>query len=183
MSNITLAMDGVEGAVRSALMATGADAATATRYAHYVGAMHEEIFRSPELREALESARTLYEGGSKVATGTAHLRRATELGHLAAVARYGTYAYSGAAGVLSVFHDRFSALAKQQGIPLNECAMAISKVALTAAAAGAAAVPTGGLSLIVLAFALLEQAKQGMAVYDACKPTAPAAGALQVRRH
>jgi len=71
-----------------------------------------------------------------------------------------------AAGVLSVFHDRFSAIAKQNNIELNACAMAISKVALNAAVA--ATVATTGVGLVVAALTLLEQAKDTMAMYEVC---------------
>jgi hypothetical protein len=71
-----------------------------------------------------------------------------------------------AAGVLAVFHDRFTVFAKENKIELNECSMAISKLALNAAAA--AAVGTTGVGLVVAALALLAQAKDTMAMYEVC---------------
>lgn len=68
--------------------------------------------------------------------------------------RLPAHGVSGGAGVLQVFLNRFQVFAKSQGIELNECALAVSALALDIAAAGVgsvASVSGVGIGLLVLA--------------------------------
>jgi hypothetical protein len=70
---------------------------------------------------------------------------------------------------LQVFVDRFEKLAETQGIELNDCSMAVVKVALDIAAAGVGSVTAlSGFGLVVAGVAVLETAKDGYALGQVC---------------
>lgn len=74
---------------------------------------------------------------------------------------------SGGASVLGVFVDRFGAMAKKDGIEVNEMALALTKVLLDIAGAGTATVAsafTGPVGILLLSVALINTFSDSLAL-------------------
>lgn len=128
--------------VHSMLVKSGMEDRKAWGYGAFCQEIYNHIQSNPQLQQALKGyqylkdGKEVYEGSAKVAKAENYLQNARDLGLTSAKAGLRNYRAAGAAGVLNVFVDRFEAMAKSQGIELNECSLAVTKVSLSIATAG-----------------------------------------------
>lgn len=133
--------------ILAALRSNGVEETTAARYAAVCTEMYRHICANPEVAETLKAAKDAYElrdGGQKAVTGSRYLTRSRAMGLTSAQNGFRSYGARGGAGVLRVFADYFETFARSQGIALNDCALAMSKLTLSLAgmSLGAVTAPT-----------------------------------------
>jgi hypothetical protein len=128
--------------------------------------MSDYIDKHPDVRKALSDgfdAHDVYYG-AKAAIGSAGYT-----GNLNRLIK--SYGMSGGASVLGVFVNRFDALAKSQGIELNECALTVAKVATDIGGAGIGAVSSvTGWGLLFLAVSVVSTLQDSYSLPGACFP-------------
>jgi hypothetical protein len=158
--------------VASKLQAAGVDKSTANLWSFYAQEIYGYIERHKEVVERLKKvkdAKDVWDGSRQALASSRYLDRAKELGLQSATNGLRSYGAGGGADVLAVFVDHFEQLAKQQGIPLNDCSMQITKVALDIATAGAGSVfALSGFGLVVAGLAVIATAKDSYALGQAC---------------
>jgi len=110
-----------------------------------------------------------YDDARRVFTGTRHMRRASGLASLPVSSRYGAYSWRAANGVFAAFLSHAAPFAKSQGVELEECSLAISRLSLAVIGAGTGAVslPTG-FGAILLLLAVKEAFESGKALGEHC---------------
>ena len=155
-----------KSALHAQLKGDGFDNQEAVKLNVYLGQMYSYIQDHPSLLKALKDtldAHDVYKG-SKAAIGAAPY-----VGSLNAMIY--NYGLSGGASVLGVFVDRFGALAKSQGIKLNECALSVAKVATDIGGAGVGAVTSvSGLGVLLLAVGIVSTFQDSKSLVKACSP-------------
>jgi hypothetical protein len=158
--------------VRATLMRTGLTPEAATSYAVFCMDIYRYILQHPKTAAAIKGAKDTYDvfdNSQKAFKAAGYIERGAAVGLTSAAAGFKAYGASGGAGVLQVFVDRFEKLAETQGIELNDCSMAVVKVALDIAAAGVGSVTAlSGFGLVVAGVAVLETAKDGYALGQVC---------------
>lgn len=167
---------GLAATVKSSLVAAGVGELVAVKVAALCGEIDRFLRDNPELvevAEALEESYGLYSGGKQAAAGARYLGNARRLGLGAGRAAHGfrSYSASGGAAVLQVFVERFQAYAKSQGLELNDCAMAVSKLSLSIVAAGTGSVTAlsgvGAVFALAAAFSTFDSAREAVAACGA----------------
>jgi hypothetical protein len=140
-----------DATLTSQLETVGLSRGNAANQAWFLAAMHDFIKKHPDVEAALVGTKDGYEvyEGAKIAVKTA--------GYTGSLNRLVRDAgASGGASVLGVFVDRFSSLAKNQGIELNECALSVAKVATDIGGAGVGSVTSvSGVGLVLLGVSVL----------------------------
>jgi hypothetical protein len=144
---------GIFDAAINALRRAGLDDVTGKKYAFFAVEIYAKVSDDSKLQSALLTyqMRTHYNavdddpklkvaiGAVDLVTGTAKARaalsyadRARALSLDESASRFAAKGAEGAGGAIAAFVDCFSGLAKSLGIGMNECALAITKVALDA---------------------------------------------------
>ena len=122
-----------------------------------------DIFKKhPEVEEALKygkDAYDVYDSAQKAVKASGYT------GSLNALVR--DYGASGGASVLGVFVDRFAALARYEGIELNECALSVAKVA---ADIGGAVSLVSGFGVLLLGASIVATFQDSYSLARACPP-------------
>lgn len=136
----------------------------AAKYSSYLQDMSDYIQKHPDLQTALKGTKDSYDvyKGAKAAKVAAGYT-----GSLNALIK--DYGSSGGASVLGVFVDRFGAMAKNQGIELNECALLVSKVALDIGGVGVGSVSSvSGVGLLLLGASIVATYQDSYSLARAC---------------
>lgn len=140
---------------------TNDQAVKSTSYLHQMSSYIQE---HPGVLTALKGgldAHDVYKG-SKAAVGAA-----AYTGSLNTMIR--NHGMSGGATVLGVFVDRFGALARSQGIELNECALSVAKLATDIGGAGVGAVTSvGGFGVLLLGISVVSTFQDSYSLVNAC---------------
>jgi len=161
--------------VFSGLTRAGMNSNDASRYALFCQHVYGYIQSNPQVQTALEDfkdakdTKEVSEGADKALRAWSLLNNAEEIGLKSATLPLRNIRAGGSAAVLSVFVDRFAAYARAQGIELNECSFAVSKVSLDFAGAmvgGATAV--AGWGLVLASFSLLSMFNDSYELGKAC---------------
>jgi hypothetical protein len=120
-------------AVSNALTAAGMNKETAGKYSSFAVQLYQYIKDRPQLQEALQGARQVYDL-NKYATGWATAARlesnAKTMNALSVAEKFAAKGPVSAGGAISVFVDYFAGVAKGLGVQMNGCAIAVTKVIL-----------------------------------------------------
>lgn len=119
--------------------------------------MYKELKDNHDLADALH----------KIASANKVLPKATLMNLTGAVKQY---RLSAGLGVAAPFVDRFAAIARANGIQLNECSLSISKVAMDIGGVGVGAVTsiTGPVGLALLALSVVSTFNDSYGLGKAC---------------
>ncbi|HLW83629.1 MAG TPA: hypothetical protein VKR60_00360 [Candidatus Sulfotelmatobacter sp.] len=150
--------------IQSRAQNNGLSAEKAARLASYLRQMSGYIDKHPDLQAALKGAFDVHDvyTGTKAAIGTAGYKGILN-------AKIISHGASGGASVLGVFVSRFAALAKSQGIELNECALTVAQVATDIGGAGVGAVTSvTGWGFLFLAVSVVSTLQDGYSLPKAC---------------
>jgi hypothetical protein len=165
----------IASSVHSVLVKAGMDDRRAWSYGAFCQDVYGYIQNDPQLQQALKGykylkdSKDVFDGTVKVTKAENYLQNARALGLTSAETGFRNFRGSGAADVLSVFVDRFEALAKRQGIELNECSLAVTKVALSVATAGAGALTSlTPMGWVLLGIGTVSTFKESYALGIAC---------------
>jgi len=158
--------------VSSSLASAGLPRDVVDKYALLVVEVYRYLLEHPAALEAVKGvkdAHEVYDGTKKAFTAAGYVERAGAIGLSSAQSGFSAYGASGGAGVLQVFRERFEAFAKSQGIELDECSMAVSRLSLDIAAAGIGSVTAlTGFGAVMAAVGVLGTFKDGYAVGQLC---------------
>jgi hypothetical protein len=120
-------------AVSNALTVAGMNKETAGKYSTFAVQLYQYIKDRPQLQEALQGAKQVYdlnkgaEGWAAAARLESNARAMNALGVAEKFATRGTVS---AGGAISTFVDYFAGVAQGLGIEMNGCAIAVTKVIL-----------------------------------------------------
>ena len=131
----------------------------ANRYAWFCQAIYKE----------LKDHHDVIDGLQKIANATKLLPEALAMNLVKATGALKNYRLSGGASVVAPFVDRLAAIAKQNGIVLNECSLSVTKVALDIAGAGTGAVfSVSGIGIPLLFLSVVATFNDSDGIAKAC---------------
>jgi hypothetical protein len=129
---VDIALEIFDG-VNNALTLAGLDRKTAKNYSDFAVRLYEYIKDRPQLQEALQGAKQVYDL-NKNAKGWAAAARlegnAKAMNSMATAEKFALRGTVSAGGVISTFVDYFAGVARSLGIDMNECAIDVTKVIL-----------------------------------------------------
>ena len=161
--------------VFSGLTRAGMNSNDASKYALFCQHVYSYIQSNPQVQTALKDfsdakdTKEVSEGADKALRAWSLLNNAEQMGLRSATIGLRNVRAGGSAAVLSVFVDRFAAYARAQGIEVNECSLALTKVSLDFAGAmvgGATAL--AGWGLVLAGFSLLSMFNDSYELGKAC---------------
>lgn len=120
-------------AVSNALTVAGMNKEIAGKYSTFAVQLYQYIKDRPQLQEALQGARQVYDlnKGAKGYAAAARLgSNAEAMGALTAAEKFAARGTVSAGGAISTFVDYFAGVAQNLGIEMNGCAIAVTKVIL-----------------------------------------------------
>lgn len=147
----------------AALQGFGMNKATAAKYAAFCTAIYKDLILSGK------DLNDIKEGAQAMTRGAKYLQGAKDLQLTSAVSGLRSYTVGGSAKILQVIVDRYSSIAKNQGIELNECALNITKVSLDIATAGTGAVTAvTGWGAVVAVVGVVSTFRDSQSLARAC---------------
>jgi hypothetical protein len=120
-------------AVSNALIVAGMNKQTAGKYSTFAVQLYEYIKDRPQLQEALQGAKQVYDlnNGAKGWAAAARLEsNAKAMNAMGVAEKFATRGTVSAGGAISTFVDYFAGIAQSLGIEMNGCAIAVTKVIL-----------------------------------------------------
>jgi hypothetical protein len=120
-------------AVSNALTVAGMNKETAGKYSLFAVQLYQYIKDRPQLQEALQGARQVYDlnKGAKGYAAAARLGSGAEaMGALGMAEKFAARGTVSAGGAISTFVEYFAGVAQNLGIEMNGCAIAVTKVIL-----------------------------------------------------
>jgi hypothetical protein len=120
-------------ALNNALTVAGMNKETADKYSTFAVQLYQYIKDRPQLQEALQGAKQVYDlnKGAKGWAAAARLEsNAKAMNSLGAAEKFATQGSISAGGAISTFVDYFAGVAQSLGIEMNGCAIAVTKVIL-----------------------------------------------------
>jgi hypothetical protein len=149
--------------VHAQLKSDGFDNQEAVKLNVFLGQMYDYIQDHPTLKKAFKDAWDVYDGSKKAIGAAPYKGILNENIH--------DYGVSGGASVLGVFIDHFSALAKSQGIQLNECALSVAKIATDIGGVGVGAVTSvSGWGVLFLGISIVSTYQDSYSSVSVCSP-------------
>lgn len=131
----------------------------ANRYAWFCQAIYKELKDQHDVIDSLQ----------RIARANKLLPQAIEMNLVRSAGTLKNYRLSAGVGVVAPFIDRLSALAKANGIQLNECSLSVTKVAMDVAGAGTGAVTFGtGMGTVLLFLSVVATFNDGQSLGKAC---------------
>ena len=161
--------------VFSGLTRAGVNSGDASRYALFCQHVYSYLQSNPQAQTALEDfkdakdTKEVSEGADKALRAWSSLNNVEHIGLKSVTLPLRNIRAGGSAAVLSVFVDRFAAYARAQGIEVNECSLALTKVSLDFSGAmveGATAL--AGWGLVLAGFSLLSVFNDSYELGKAC---------------
>ena len=120
-------------AVKNALIVGGMNEVTAAKYSTFAVQLYQYIKDRPQLQEALQGAKQVYDlnKGAKGYAAAARLgSNAEAMGALVVAKKFAARGAVSAGGAISTFVEYFAGVAQSLGIEMNGCAIAVTKVIL-----------------------------------------------------
>jgi hypothetical protein len=146
-------------AVHSGLKRMGFSEDKASRYGWFCQAIYKELKDQHDVLDGLD----------KIAAANKLLPQATAMNLVRSTAAIKDFRLSAGVSVVSPFIDRMAAIAKQNGIELNECSLSVTKVALDIAGAGTGAVTSvTGIGIPLLALSVIATFNDSYGLAKAC---------------
>lgn len=147
----TLVHDGLKG--------LGFTEDKADRYAWFCQAIYKE----------LKDRHDVIDGLQKIANANKLLPQAVGMNLVQSAGALKNYRLSGGAGLAAPFVDRLAAIARLNGIALDECSLSVTKVALDIAGAGTGAVTAvAGIGIPLLCLSILATFNDSYGLAKAC---------------
>lgn len=145
--------------VHAGLTSLGFKEDKANHYAWFCQAVYEE----------LKDHHDVIEGLQKIANANKLLPQAIAMNLAKSTGVLKDYRLSGGVSVVAPFIDRLAAIAKQNGIELNECSLSVTKVALDCAGAGAGALTSvSGIGIPLLFLSVVATFNDSYSLGKAC---------------
>jgi len=131
----------------------------ANRYAWFCQAIYKELKDSHDVMDGMQ----------KIASANKLMPGAVAMNFGWATGVLKDYRLSARASVVAPFIDRLAAIARQNGIELNECSLSVTKVALDIAGAGTGAISAvSGIGIPLLVLSVLATYNDSYGLARAC---------------
>jgi hypothetical protein len=151
-------------AVSNTLTVAGLNEETAQKYSYFAVELYKYIKDRPQLQTALQGARSSYDMavGAKGWAAAARLTtNANAMNAFSSAEKFTARGNVSAGGAISAFVDYFAGVAKNLGIEMNDCAIAVTKVTLDVLSTIALADTVVGLwAAVVQALAVAADSKE-----------------------
>ena len=145
--------------IKQGLLEAGFSDESASRYAWFCQAIYKEV----------KDQHDVLDGLNKIAGANRLLPQAVSMNLVKSSAAIKDFRLSASVAVVSPFIDRVAAIAKLYGIELNECSLAVTKVALDIAGAGTGAVTSvEGIGIPLLVLSVIATFNDSYALSNAC---------------
>jgi hypothetical protein len=157
-----------------ALQKSGLSQPVAHKYAMLARNMYVYIQNNPDVQRALsgyeignkiKSGKDIYEGSIKAYGATRYMNNGAALGLTSAANGFSKIRAGGVGTALTGFIDIFEGYAKNNGIELNECSLAVAKVSLDFVGVMAG---TTGIGLVVAGMSVVSVGKDSYMLGQAC---------------
>jgi len=146
-------------AIFGGLKSLGFSEEKAKRYAWFCQAIYKE----------LKDQHDVIDGLNKIASANKLLPRAIAMNLVTSPGALKNYRLSAGVSVVGPFIDRFAAIAKKNGIALDECSLTVTKVALDVAGAGTGALSSvAGIGIPLLFLSVISTFNDSYSLGKAC---------------